>query len=416
MTPGEMILTGRFHSTKSGKKIDNAGNSRLFTQDGIIIMNGLRKSLIALILLPFLILSCGKSGSDEENDPGSRCYHMGLTPFPYDVSGVDKIEYVYQKVAADADLIAHHFDNGIPWDEALNGTPYPSKVTDDWYFRKSRIPAGHKLYVAVTPVNGSRNGLAPAWNATGDNQPLAAPWSGYSFNHGNVKTAYLYYCRSVIDYFNPDCIAVGIEVNLVKHLNPSAWAAYVELQGETYAALKILYPSLPVFVTLTGAELVDGYTAADHAGQMAALADIIPFSDYYAISIHPFFAEVPGGTLPGDMFDRIFSMSSKPACITETSFPAEELTMTAYDPDITRAGTAEKQRDYFRLLLDAAQKHRLLFVVNFLVRDYDVLWQTTLGAPEDINKAWRDTGLYDQDGNPRPVLDEWKSRLALPVR
>lgn len=389
-------------------------------------MNRLR--FISAILIAIITFSLSCSRKEETVDPLglaaliSRCYYLGLTPFPYDISGIDKVEWVYDRISTDADLMVHHFDNGIPWDQALNGTPYPSKVTDDWYFRKSHTPAGHKLYVAVTPINAMRDGLAPIWNATGDNQPLTAPWSGYDFNSTQVKTAYLYYCRSVIDYFNPDYIAVGVEVNLVKKLIPARWDAYLELQNETYAALKALYPKLPVFVTLTGIDLVEGYSDAIHADQMAALSQIIDYTDYYAISLHPFFAEVPGGSVPADMADRVFSLNTKgkPQCITETSFPAEELTMTYYDPDIILAGTPEKQRHYFSFLLDEAQKHRLVFVVNFLVRDYDVLWSTPapggLGSPEDINKAWRDTGFYDENGTARPVLETWKSRLALPRR
>jgi hypothetical protein len=387
-------------------------------------MNRLRISSIFIITALCFSLSCVKN--DGKINPAtlalllSRSYYMGLTPFPYDISTLDAVEYVYGKIKTDADLMAHHFDNGIPWNEALNNTTYPSKVTDDWLFRKSRTPAGHKLYVAITPINSMRNGLAPIWNSTGDNQPLTAPWDGYDFNHANVKTAYLNYCKSVIGYFNPDYIAVGVEVNLVKKQIPAQWDAYLELQSETYAALKVLYPDLPIFVTLTGIDLVEGYSDANHTDQMAALAQIIDYTDYYAISLHPFFAEIPGGVLPPDMFERIFSLSSKPACITETSFPAEALTMTAYDPDIVLAGTREKQRHYFSFLLNKAQEHNLVFVVNFLVRDYDVLWSTPipggLGSPEDISKAWRDTGFYDGNGAARPALAEWKSRLALPVR
>ncbi|MBP7736988.1 MAG: hypothetical protein KA369_13505 [Spirochaetes bacterium] len=383
--------------------------------------------ILSIILIAALSFSLSCNKKEEKVDALalaaliSRSYYLGLTPFPYDISGVDRIEWVYDRIRTDADLMAHHFDNGIPWDQALAGTPYPSKVTDDWYFRKSHTPAGHKLYVAVTPINGMRDGLAPLWNATGDNQPLTGTdWESRTFNSTEVKIAYLYYCRSVIDYFNPDYIAVGVEVNLVKKLIPAQWDAYLELQGETYAALKALYPNLPIFVTLTGIDLVEGYSDANHADQMAALSQVIDHTDYYAISLHPFFAEVPGGTVPADMADRIFSLNTKgkPACITETSFPAEELTMTYYDPDITLAGTPEKQRYYFSYLLEEAQNYGFVFVVNFLVRDYDVLWSTPapggLGSPEDINKAWRDTGFYDQDGNARPALEVWKARLALP--
>lgn len=357
------------------------------------------------------------TGSNAEL-PVSREFYLGLTPFPFDVSSIRKVEYVYTKIATDADLICHHFDNGIPWDDALSDTyPYTAKVMDDWSYRKSHIPDGHKLYVAITPINSMRNGLAPLWNETGDNQPLTGTvWESRTFSDAEVKTAYLNYCKRVIDYFNPDYCAVGIEANLVMSNIKPQWAAYLELQQGIYTALKAEYPALPIFVTLTGIDLVEGYSGANHADQMTALSDIIAYTDYYAISLHPFFAEIPGGTLPPDMCDNIFALNTgaKPACITETSFPAQRLTMRAYDPAITLAGSPLKQKEYFVYLLAQAQVHHLLFVVNFLVRDYDRLWRQ-MGSPEDVFKAWRDTGFYNGIGFPRPALSVWKDYLALPV-
>ncbi len=392
----------------------------------------MKQSFIVIILAAALttFFSCSETADnsaaalalfgaiDNTVYPESREFYLGLTPFPFDVSGVDKVEWVYEKIAADADMMVHHFDNGIPWDDALEDNyPYTTRIMDDWAFRKDHIPAGHKLYVAITPINSMRDGLAPIWNETGDNQPLTGTdWESRAFNDGNVKTAYLNYCKRVIDYFNPDYIAVGIEVNLVMANIKPQWATFLELQQGIYTALKTDYPSLPIFFTLTGIDLVEGYSGANHEDQMIALSQVISYTDYYAISLHPFFAEQPGAELPADMCDNIFALNTggKPACITETSFPAEETTMTAYNPDITLAGNPAKQKEYFQFLLAEAQEKHLLFVVNFLVRDYDALW-AQMGYPEDILKAWRDTGFYNGFGLARPALRVWKGYLGLPV-
>ena len=354
---------------------------------------------------------------DDTVYPASREFTW-LTPFPFDISSESKVEWVYEKIVTDADMIVHHFDNGIPWDDALaDSYPYTTRIMDDWSFRKSHIPAGHKLYVAITPINSMRDGLAPLWNETGDNQPLTGTdWETRAFDDANVKTAYLNYCRRVIKYFDPDYIAVGIESNLVMANIKPQWAAYLDLQDGVYETLKDEYPDLPIFVTLTGIDLVEGYSNADHTDQMAALADIMPYTDYYAISLHPFFAEQPGAELPADMIDTISALNTGalPACITETSFPAERTVMTAYDPVITLAGSAAKQKEYFQFLLAQSQEHHLLFVVNFLVRDYDTLW-AQMGYPEDILKAWRDTGFYNGSGFARPALRVWRGYLGLPV-
>jgi hypothetical protein len=377
----------------------------------------MKHAIIIIVAALSLSLSCCETGNNGAGALAllpARGFHMGFSPFPYEGGSYEALEFIYGRIAADADLIAFHFDNGIPWTESLSGADYPAGIMDDWAYRKDHTPARHRVYIAITPLDSGRSAMAPAWTAAGDNQPLAPPWNGYALNHAHVKTAYLNYCRRMIAYFNPDYINIGIEVNLLKHNTPAAWTAYLELHRYVYAALKTEFPRLPIMVSLTAIDLLDGYTGANHADQMTALADIIDYTDYFGISLHPHLsAIIPDLVIPDDMFQNIFSMSDKPACITETSFLAEELTM-ADVPGYLARGTPEKQEGYVKLLLNAARQYRLKFVVYYLVRDYDTLW-VQMGSPEGILKAWRDTGFYDGAGNPRPALYAWKAWLRKPV-
>lgn len=53
--------------------------------------------------------------------PQTRPFHMGFTPFPYDFAQ-DALEFTYANVNYHSDLVIHHFDSGIPWDEALENS------------------------------------------------------------------------------------------------------------------------------------------------------------------------------------------------------------------------------------------------------------------------------------------------------
>lgn len=371
--------------------------------------------IVCLLIMVNLLAACAK---EKKFDPATalfflmqqRTFYMGMTPFPSAFSQAS-IEWNYDVIARETDLVAHHFDNGIPWAECLSGAALPTNVTDDWTFKKNHTPAGHKKYIAVTPIDGTRKLLALAWKAAGDNQALTSPWDLYNFNHADVKTAYLNYCRRIIQFFSPDYLNIAIEANLVKH-NAGDWSAFLELHQYVYTALKAEFPNLPIMASLTGVDLVTGYTGADHAGQMAAMADIMPYSDYFGISLHPHMtAYVPNMDLPDDMFDRMFSLSAKPVCITETSFPAETLVLPSLS--YTVYGTPEKQQRYFQALFGKAQQYRLRFVVNYLVRDYDQLC-IDMGWTDGFLLLWRDTGLYDGSGNPRPARDAWIESLARP--
>lgn len=114
---------------------------------------------------------------------------MGFTRWPPEAT-LEAIQRMNELIAAHGDLSAIHFDGGIPWSEALADGKYPEAVMNDWRWAKDGTPAGHVLYVAITPLNTSRTSLAK-YRGDKTGQPLPIPWNGYKLNHPDVKTAYL---------------------------------------------------------------------------------------------------------------------------------------------------------------------------------------------------------------------------------
>jgi hypothetical protein len=55
---------------------------------------------------------------------------MGFTDFPwaFSVAALDDVAAILRR---DADLVVLHFDDGIPWAEALAGTAYPPDLQAD---------------------------------------------------------------------------------------------------------------------------------------------------------------------------------------------------------------------------------------------------------------------------------------------
>ena len=70
---------------------------------------------IAAFVVVVVLTSCS-----QEDELKTRPFRMGFTPFPYDLS-LDAVEYTYEKLQSEADIINHHFDNGVPLPEALSG-------------------------------------------------------------------------------------------------------------------------------------------------------------------------------------------------------------------------------------------------------------------------------------------------------
>ncbi|HEX2622825.1 MAG TPA: hypothetical protein VHL11_21850, partial [Phototrophicaceae bacterium] len=373
------------------------------------------KILTVFITLSLLLIPDTDPASmtgDSTPIPESRSFYMGFTPFPYEIS-YQAVDYVYDKLATDADLIVHHFDSGVPWIEALSGEPYGEGLRKDWQYRLDHTPEDHQIYVSVTPINILRVGLAPYYGEK-DNLPLPSPWDTYSFDSPEVKTAFLKYCEDIIAFFQPDYFAFGIEVNLLKSNNAALWDAYMTLHRYIYQELKAKYPDLPIFVSMTGIDLLEGYTDVDHESQIEAFQQVMEYSDYLGISIYPYMTRYMTSSLPLAIFDQLAELTDKPLAITETGYPSQSFEVEANGITLNFEGTEEKQQQYIQLLLDAAQKYQFRFVVNFILRDYDALWKM-LGSPHDLTIVWRDTGLYDEDGHPRSALTTWQDILKLPV-
>lgn len=371
----------------------------------------MKRALGVVLLIGLTALSL--AAVTAQDLPESRAFRLGFTPFPYAIS-VPAVEYIYERIAEDADLMVHHFDNGVPWVEALAGEPYSSNIHDDWSWRLAQTPPDLPILLTVTPVNFSRDGLA-AYRGAQDDMPLPAPWDGYGFDHPDVIEAYTRYCLESISFFQPDYFLMGIEVNLLMKLRPDLWDAYMTLQRTVYARLKEAYPDLPVFVSVTGVDLLEGYTDVDHADQMQALADLTDYTDLLGLSLYPYMTAYMTHSIPADLFDQLAALTDLPLAVTETGYPAQAFSIqVGGGPRLSFEGTAAKQAEYIGLLLSEAQAHEMAFVVNFVLRDYDALWQA-IGGQEDLTIAWRDTGLYDEAGAARPALKAWREWLALPL-
>jgi len=346
---------------------------------------------------------------------------MGFTYFPHD-NTPEALDFALNAIAADGDLLVAHHDSGIPWNAALDNdfSQYPQDFQDEVTGIAAWKPPGHRLYLAVTPIAFLRNRLAPT-RGPGGTQTFQPPWDGYPFNHPDVIAAFTNHCRILIERYHPDFFAFGIEVNLLRAsvADDNVWNGYVALSTAVYGALKTSYPSLPIFQTLQAEAF-----HADPAAQTAAIGQVLPYTDSIAVSSYPFSdagrypndSQADPSRLPSDYFAALAALApGKPFAIAETAWPAEDV--TAPYP-ITIRSNADYQRRYVEFLLSSADALSAQFVNYFFVRDYDALWDKVLisdpNAP--LIRLWRDTGLYDGAGAPRPALSFWYSILSRPRR
>ncbi len=372
-----------------------------------------RRSAIILVILLVGIMVISQGQSFPEAVPveaeAERTFRLGFTPFPYEISS-EAVEYVYERIAGDADIIMHHFDNGVPWPEALSGDDFSQHIRNENDSRLRQTPEDHDVLLSITPISIGRDSLAP-YRGESDEMPLPAPWDARTFDHPDTITAYTNYARRMIEIYEPDYVVMGIEVNLLMQNRPDLWDGYVTLHRAAYSTLKAEFPDTPLMVSMLGLNYWQGVTEANYDDQLRAHEDIIDYTDYFAVSMYPFMTGFMTNTLPDDLFSRLAEFSNGlPMAISETGFPAQTLDLPTFN--LTMPSDDAKQHAFITRVLQAATEYEYRFVINFVLRDYDQLWEQIGGG--DFNSIWRDTGLYDENGDARPSLEAWRTALGRP--
>jgi hypothetical protein len=359
------------------------------------------RNLLIITSLTFALFACNKDNSNI----ASRTFYMGFSPWPYD-NTVQAQNWIYSNITQYGDIISEHLEEGVPWSEAYTNSPFPQEYINEIESRLQRIGAGQKVLLQISPLNVSRNGMA-SYRGSSPNQSLPAEWSGLALNDIKVKTAFLNYAKRMIEYFSPDYLLTGVESNLLIRNNPSIWPQYIELHQYIFTELKKVYPTLQISVSLFCVPFFPEWSIEDNlAQQKAGLNDLEPYVDFISFSVHPFMSGLLAETFPTDYLTKLFTFTTKPIAISESSYPAQ-VWQTASAPILTFNGTPTKQANFLKLLLEESQKANSKFVIWFAIRDYDALWVNALNSDPSA-LPWRDTGLFDELGAERTAFGIWK--------
>lgn len=370
---------------------------------------------IVLLSLSLLLVACG--GDSGGVNPTGRSFTMGFTPWPY-AATVNAVNDTYTKINTNGDIVAHHLDSGIPWQEALDGVAYPIKVEEEIAARVNNTQAGKKVYLAISPLNTARNAMADYWNNSGSGQPLPSPWNGYSFTSTQVQTAYINFATDLITRFQPEYFNFGIEASELilydANNGTTQYANYLTFVDVVSTSLKASFPNLKLMVSV-GLK----YPGTPEAQTLATyLPTLINYVDVVGASVYPyvFFGHANAGNpanLPNNWLSQLQTIAgSKPVAVAETGWIAERLLIPSLSVDV--AATPANQDAYVQALFSEAQALNAEFIVWFSIVDFDDLWTNALGQ-DPVAQIWRDTGLYDGTVTARPALTTWQNQLAQPL-
>ena len=351
------------------------------------------------------------------NRTNYRSFRMGFTYQPYDWSD-EAFAKTFHLIGKHGDLIAHYFDNGIPWPEAFHGLPYHPHVEEDIQRRISHQQESQEVLLAVNLLASDRISLA-GYLAETDGMERPGIWKNKDFNDPDVIRAYLNYCQDLIKRFKPNYLLYGFEIDSAI-IDPESdrFQKLLIMLREVYTTLKQENPNLNIVL---GFNLGDTEYMKEREN---VIQKLLPYTDIYAVSTYPFIYSGIGGdsrNIPSDWFSKVQNLApGKPFAVAETAYLAKDFThptqglwIPFQKERLLIFGRAKWQANYIRFLLESAQKLKAVFVNVWAIRDLDRLFEKIdAGGGEYAEPMWkliRHSGLFDAEGKPRESLAIWEA-------
>lgn len=367
-----------------------------------------------VVLLTLSLTGCMSGGADApvlRNENSSKAptqaettenvsQKVSISPFPYDKTA-EAVEKVSQIIANNATLYTVQLDNGVPWQSAYDGKPFPKEVNEQWERHKKAI--GRKaVYLAIAPLAEDRTSWAPS--AAGEKTPSWA--KDEKSARKELKDAYSRYVIRAMDYFHPEFLNLGVEAGDMALKKPAKWGAFEELYLETAAQVRAKYPNVKIGISFSLPLLMQS-EVKDRA------AKVIEGSDYCGISFYPFMTEfykaIGGVKLAAppnqwrEPLNWLDTNITKPIAICETAYSTRQVDLPKYK--IKLEGDSDRQTQYVKELAAIAKRDHYLFTVFFLTVDYVPLLRS-MPAGDGSAGMWAYTGFFDEHLNEKP---SWKA-------
>ncbi|MFI5205165.1 MAG: hypothetical protein ACHQF2_11770, partial [Flavobacteriales bacterium] len=209
-----------------------------------------------LLFIAAGIFSCNKQPSIQEK----RSFYMGVSPWPADFT-IEEVDNAYNFINNNCDIVSHHFDDGIPYEEAFTNQPMPSHFQQEIQNRKIKTAAGKKIFLSVSALNLTRKEKADYYSEAIVTDSIKNYWKQLSFNDPKIIKAYVNYLSWLIEQFQPAYLNYGVESNLPLW-SVSSFNLYKDFLSQVYTKVKARYPSLPIFISFMVDESVEGLNYA----------------------------------------------------------------------------------------------------------------------------------------------------------
>ncbi|WP_159780571.1 hypothetical protein [Flavobacterium sp. 9AF] len=354
------------------------------------------------IFLFVLLFSCKPDDTIIEEN---RKFYMGVTPWPANFTSQD-LEKAYDFINTKCDIVSHHFDEGIPYEEAYHNLEMPVALQQEINSRLSKTNSNLKVLLSVAALNLTRKEKADYYRNSTVESSIKASWNNKTFSNPEIITAYTNYLEYLINNFQPDYINFGVESNNPEFI-ATDFTEYKIFLAQVYQNLKSNHPNIPCFIS---------YMVSESNGGFVNATELLPYTDIIGLSAYPYISissSINGNTnpdlFPANYFEKYIFMANKPFCFAETSYIAENLVISSYN--LNKQGTTIWQDNYLKTILNLSQNKNAVFLIWFCSKDYDDgnLFLQQQGLYTDLFGLWQDTGLIDENNNKRLSYYTWEN-------
>jgi hypothetical protein len=360
----------------------------------------MRRTTLIFCLALLAAVACDGAASDQSlptvpprpSPQGApRAFQMGISSLPPELTQ-ESYQRTFALAASAGEMIL--IQRVPPWKEMLTGD-----LSDDTVESTQRETAlarehGLRIFIAIDPTDP----------ALGRAQLAGLPQElrGAGFADEDVQRAFLGYARYVVENYEPDYLALGVEMNSYQRANPQDFERFVQLYHEAYRAVKEIAAETLVFPTFQLEEL-QGLLPVDNPqpAQWFLINRFEPDLDLLAVSTYPSTAFAGIDQLPESYFAQLSTYTRRPIAVAGTGYPSAASGANA-------ASSEADQAAYVQRVLDAAQQLSMAFVVWFVSQDPTFTSEPPLDRLQPM-------GLFTQSGEGKPSWDVWRTAARRPL-
>ena len=239
-----------------------------------------------------------------------------------------------------------------------------------------------------------------------DRGRLAAVPDGYEdadFSNPALRAAFVAEARYVATSYEPDYLALGVEINATFERSPAQYQAFLATYREAYRAVKTVSPETLVFATFQYEQLL-GVVPWEPPRQprWELLDDFAGRLDVFALATFPSVAFEVANKLPPLYYQQIRDHTQLPIAFASVGFAS------APSPDGVHSSTPPEQRRYLRRLFSDANALAASFIVWFAGRDPAFVD----GSPLTLLSS---VGLRDAEDREKEAWAVWEETARRPV-